>query len=117
MKSPLIFLSLIVVTSTKGILPWLEHHLLSCPFKSFVGIDCPGCGLQRSVLALMRGDLAASFRFYPATVPIIGLFLFTIIHLKFDVKNGAFVIKMLYIVITFMIIVNYIYKIINHQLI
>ena len=37
----------------------------SCPFKLLLGIDCPGCGLTRAALALLRLDFAAAFRFNP----------------------------------------------------
>ena len=108
---------LLVATETGGVLHWLERHLLACPFKQTFGIDCPGCGLQRSVLALLRGDIGASFQFYPPTLPIIFLIAFTLAHLKFDFRNGAFLIKILYIGIALAIVGNYIYKIYHHQLI
>lgn len=37
-------------------------HLLPCLFKSITGLSCPGCGIQRSFLLLLNGDIAASFR-------------------------------------------------------
>jgi len=95
---------------------WLQNHLLTCPFKALTGIDCPGCGIQRSFLALMRGDLAVSFKLFPATVPILILLIFTAIHLKFDFKRGAFFIKMLYIAVALIMLINYTYKILTHQL-
>lgn len=49
---------------------------LPCPFKSVTGIDCPGCGFQRSVVALWEGDLATSFQTYPPAIPILALFAF-----------------------------------------
>ncbi|RYG18120.1 MAG: DUF2752 domain-containing protein [Chitinophagaceae bacterium] len=99
-----------------NILDWLKVHLLSCPFKGHFGIDCPGCGFQRSVLALFEGDFVSSFKLYPATIPLIALLAFTSIHLKFDFKQGAFLIKLLYIGISLVIVINYIYKIFTHQL-
>ena len=96
---------------------WLNHHLLSCPFKAHFGVDCPGCGLQRSVLALLKGNFLDSFRFYPATLPLIILVLFTIVHLKVDFKFGAQLIKLMFVSIAVIILINYIYKIYNHQLI
>ena len=117
MKIKLIATLLILVSNTDGFFHWLQHHLLTCPFKSFTGIDCPGCGIQRSIVALIQGNLIASLKLYPATIPIIALFAYTIYHLKFDAKNGAFIIKMLYIAITLIIVGNYIYKIITNQLI
>jgi len=117
MKNYVILILLFTATKSEGFIHWLEHNLLSCPIKQLSGIDCPGCGLQRSLVALIKGDLISSFKFYPATIPILGLFLFTLIHLKFDFKNGAFIIKMLYIGATIIIVINYIYKIFTNQLI
>ncbi|WP_412467359.1 DUF2752 domain-containing protein [Pedobacter sp. KLB.chiD] len=101
----------------KSFLEWLGEHLFSCPFKSHFGIDCPGCGLQRSILALFRGDLTTSFKFYPATIPLIFLVIFTIIHLKLDFKYGAQLIKIVFAGVAVIILINYIYKIYTHQLI
>ena len=33
--------------------------------------SCPFCGFQRSVVALLRGDLTTSFLLYPALLPIL----------------------------------------------
>lgn len=50
---------------------WLQDHLLPCPFKYLTGIDCPGCGFQRSLLALLKGDVHQSFLLYPPTIPLL----------------------------------------------
>ncbi|MEO9330280.1 DUF2752 domain-containing protein [Gordonia aurantiaca] len=34
-----------------------------CPFALLTGLPCPGCGLTRSWVALMHGDVAAAVRF------------------------------------------------------
>jgi hypothetical protein len=96
---------------------WLKNHLLTCPSKHFTHADCPGCGLQRSVLALFEGDLAGSFRLYPATIPILFCFIFTALHLKFNFKQGAEIIKWSYILSVTIIIVFYCYKIFTYKLI
>lgn len=98
------------------ILKWIEAHLLSCPLKAQTGLDCPGCGFQRSMLALFQGDIAAAFHLYPPSIPIAMLFLFTPTHLKFDFKHGALVIKILYLAVAVTVVLNYIYKIYNHKL-
>lgn len=41
-----------------------------CPFFRVTGIPCPGCGLTRAVLLLLKGDLQASLRFH-AFAPIV----------------------------------------------
>lgn len=100
----------------KGLAVWLKQYLLTCPIKQLSGVDCPGCGLQRSVLALLDGNVYQSFQLYPATLPLIGLAVFTFIHLKFDLRNGARFIKILYTSVSLIILVHYFYKIFTHQL-
>ena len=36
-----------------------------CPIKYVLGVSCPGCGMTRAVLSLLRGDLAAAFYYHP----------------------------------------------------
>ncbi|TCD04623.1 DUF2752 domain-containing protein [Pedobacter frigidisoli] len=98
-------------------LDWLGHHLFACPFKTHFGFDCPGCGFQRSVLSLLKGDLLESFKLYPATIPLLFIFIYTIVHLRMDLKIGAQVIKIAFAGVAVIILINYIYKIYNHQLI
>ena len=116
MKGALAIFALVLLTDAKGFVHWLETHLLSCPFKQLTGLDCPGCGLQRSLIALLKGDVVASFNFYPPMLAILALMLFALLHLKFEFKNGAFVIKLLYILATIIIVINYIYKVYHQQL-
>ena len=116
MKTAIVPLFIIVLSEGKGFLNWLQNHLLTCPIKHLFGIDCPGCGMQRSFLALMRGDVSASLKFHPAALPLLVLVAFTLVHLKVDFKFGALLIKMLFIGIAIIIVIKYIYKIYNHQL-
>ena len=45
---------------------WLPLESLPplCGSRAFLGINCPGCGLTRSFVALASGDLAESFRLH-----------------------------------------------------
>lgn len=38
---------------------------MPCLFHTVTGFYCPGCGGTRAVMALLRGDLAASFLYHP----------------------------------------------------
>ncbi|MGJ1384952.1 DUF2752 domain-containing protein [Sphingobacterium spiritivorum] len=36
-----------------------------CPVKSLTGFDCPGCGSQRAIHAILHGNFKAAFAFNP----------------------------------------------------
>ena len=36
-----------------------------CPVKYFLGIACPGCGMTRAWLAVLRLDFATAFAYHP----------------------------------------------------
>ena len=36
-----------------------------CPMAGSLGIPCPGCGLTRATLALLRGDVGTALHFHP----------------------------------------------------
>lgn len=93
-----------------NITSWLETHQLACPFKLMTHLDCPGCGIQRSLVLLLKGDLSASFFKYPALIPILLLFAFLLLHVVFKIKNGTIVLKYLYFFCAGIILVSYIYK-------
>ena len=44
---------------------WLEHHLFPCFFKSHFGMECPGCGMQRSLISLLKGNIVDAITFQP----------------------------------------------------
>lgn len=61
----------------------LEKYMLPCLSKMLFGIECLGCGFQRSLLLLLQGEIARSFQMYPAIFSSL-LFVFSIIfHLAF----------------------------------
>ncbi len=90
---------------------WLENHLLTCPYKAMSGYDCPGCGMQRSFIALLRGNLPDSLSLYPALLPIIFTLIFLLLHLKFQFKNGAMILMYSFIGSTAIVIISFIIKV------
>ena len=89
---------------------WVEANQLPCPIKKLTKIGCPGCGLQRSFIALLKGNLQQSFQIHPATVPLILFFLFAALQLKFQFKYGNKIIVYGYILVATILATNYIYK-------
>ena len=48
---------------------WFAVDFWCCPIKFIFGINCPGCGMTRSMMALLRLDLGASFYWHPMLLP------------------------------------------------
>lgn len=82
----------------------------SCSFQEHIGVACPGCGIQRSILALLRGEILDSVVLFPALLPLLGMFTFLGIHLVFNLKHGALVLKIFFITNSVLIIGNYLLK-------
>ena len=55
-----------------------------CLFKHFLSIPCPGCGMTRALLSVLRFDFAAAFQYHPMfwSLPIL--------YLYFLSDNGIF---------------------------
>ena len=96
-----------------NITSWLEAHQLACPFKQITHIDCPGCGIQRSFVLLLKGDVGDSFFMYPALMPIILLFAMLLLHIILKIRDGAIILKYMYFFCTGIILVSYIYKLLT----
>jgi hypothetical protein len=52
---------------------WVTTAPSFCPFKVLTGLPCPGCGMTRSVVTLMHGDLATSVYFHPLGIAMVVL--------------------------------------------
>lgn len=85
-------------------------YMLPCMSKQVFGIECPGCGLQRSVLLLFQGEFVAAFKMYPAIYPIILLFGFLVADHFLRIKRSNAISIFLMITSVLMIITNYILK-------
>lgn len=96
--------------NSKGMLP--------CSIKDLTGLDCPGCGGQRAISAILKGDFKQAFYYneliYIYLIVIIYLYIFYIE--KYLVKDeqianrlivsNKFAFYFLLIIILFMIIRN-----------
>ncbi len=47
-----------------------------CPIKAVTGIPCPGCGMTRAWLSVLRLDIRKAFAYHPMfwTAPVIAVF-------------------------------------------
>jgi hypothetical protein len=58
--------------------------LLNCLFKEYFGYDCPGCGIQRAFLYLIKGDLEKSLILFPPLLLYIALLILLIFSVVFN---------------------------------
>ena len=90
---------------------FLERNLGSCPWKKNFGIECMGCGMQRSFILLLKGEFAQAYQLYPPIYTLVLLFGFLAIHLKFNIKNGHKILIVLFILNLIITLANYFIKI------
>jgi hypothetical protein len=81
--------------------------------KSLFGIDCIGCGTQRSLLLILNGEFTKAFYQFPAIYTTLLLFGLIGLHLIDKKRNYQKIIIGLAIINAIIMIISYIYKISN----
>jgi hypothetical protein len=92
-----------------GLISFLEENLLSCQWKN-MGIECMGCGFQRSVIYLLKGQFLNAFKTYPAIFTLLLMMVFLGFHLKFNYAKGHKILLWLFLTNLSIILINYILK-------
>ena len=78
-------------------------------------MECPGCGMQRAAIAMLKGDLLTSLYFNASLLPFVMTVFFTVAHLLFNFKNGAKTIVALFGITTCIMLGQFVVKLIlNH---
>jgi len=95
------------------IISWLESKQMPCVYKKYLGIDCPGCGMQRAFIELLKGNLSESIVAFPALIPMMVLLIFLALHLKFKFEKGSKILLFMFIFTVLILIGNYIFKFAN----
>lgn len=62
---PALFVSAFVIGTSPKLM-----GLPLCSVRSFLHLDCPGCGLTRSIAVLTHGEMARSIAFHPLGIVI-----------------------------------------------
>ena len=88
----------------------VQDYMLPCINKQITGFDCPGCGIQRSLVFISNGEFYAAFQMYPAIYTLILFFGFMLFNLKFKFKFSQEILYSLAIINAIIIIVSYIIK-------
>lgn len=88
----------------------LEEYMLPCLNKKLFGFDCLGCGLQRSIALLIKGEFVDAFLMYPAVYPLILLMSVITFNIFKKIKYFNKIITILAILTVSTIIVSFIIK-------
>lgn len=91
----------------------IKDYMLPCFSKQLFGIDCPGCGLQRSILLLLNGEFIAAFKMYPAIYPLLALGCVILLNKILGLKYATQMIMGLSISSVALILINFFIKLIH----
>lgn len=88
----------------------MKEYMLPCMFKKYIGIECFGCGIQRSIALILHGEFMAAFKMYPAVYPMILLGGFVVFNFFRPWKHATKVVWGLGLLMAFAMVSNYIAK-------
>ena len=88
----------------------MEEYMVPCMNKSIFGIDCMGCGMQRSILLLMNGNFIEAFKMFPALYTSILFFIFVVLHFVDKSRNYLKLIIASAIFNSLVLLIAYAYK-------
>lgn len=68
----------------------LFYAVVGCPLRCFFGICCPGCGMTRATLSILKLDFAGAFSYHPLVfiMPVCALVFILRKKLSAKVCNG-----------------------------
>ncbi|MDT0644789.1 DUF2752 domain-containing protein [Zunongwangia sp. F363] len=86
--------------------------MFPCLNKKLFGLECYGCGAQRSLALLLKGNYTGAFHMYPAIYTLLILLGFLVLNLFFKFKYDYTIKIGLIILNAFIIVGSYFYKMI-----
>ena len=95
----------------EAIANWLEQNMSECIYHKYFGVQCFGCGFQRSLVELLRGNFYESLILYPALIPILLSVILIFVQLVFKLPKGILYLKISFIFTFVIIILSYLYKV------
>jgi hypothetical protein len=88
----------------------LEQYMIPCLSKTLFGVECLGCGFQRSLLLLFQGDFTASFEMYPALFTSLLFLSLLSFHIMYKGIISQKVILIVALINVVFMIAGYLYK-------
>ena len=87
-----------------------EEYMLPCLNKKLFGIECMGCGMQRSISLIFQGEFVAAFHIYPAIYTLTLLIGFVLLNSYKNYKFATKIIIILALINVILIVGNFVLK-------
>lgn len=88
----------------------MEEFMLPCLNKQLFGFDCIGCGAQRALLLVFKGEFSAAFTMYPAIYSLLLLLFFIVLNFFVKFKKAMLIKNGLIIATAAIMIISYYFK-------
>ena len=88
----------------------LDNYMIPCLSKTLFGFECMGCGFQRALLLIWRGQFIEAFYMYAAIYPLFFLLAYLILTRFYKFKHYSKGINLLSIISIATIIISYTIK-------
>lgn len=83
----------------------------TCPMVIITGFPCPGCGLTRAGILLLKGEWMKAFIMHPFIYPIV-IFMGFYVLLKYILKRSLLILNKGLVVLIILMCIFYIYRMI-----
>jgi len=97
----------------KKMVEFFEQQTATCVYRQYIGAACPGCGIQRAFIELLKGNVWESIKIFPALIPIIFILGYLILHVKFKFHKGHQNLLIMTIFTASLILIDFFVKLIN----
>lgn len=91
----------------------MEEYMIPCMNKKIFGVDCLGCGTQRALAMIFRGEFVNAFHMFPAIYTTLLFFIVLGLNFVDKARNYHKAIISLAIINAVIMVISYIYKITN----
>ena len=86
-----------------------------CPIKHLFGISCPGCGMTRAHLALLRLDFKEAFHLHPMFPVVVPMVLYTAHRGLFKKRLSEKIEFIILYTVIFLFAATYIYRLMRGE--
>lgn len=107
------YIFLIIVVILMAILLIHGKIAIACVFYEITGLYCPGCGITRSILSLIDGDIYQAFRYNPIIFIDIPLIIITSI-IDFIYKDNKKVKKVTNVIYIMLLIITLVFGVLRN---